>query len=123
MSGLGRHGTVHLTPAQADALLGLAIMALRERRRRDGAALSAHVLDVLDQLDAIAAGRDRCEVASVSAGPVMLGLSVRAAAERLECSPQWVRCLLGAGRLRGHRTGGHWVVDPDDLERFRRRAA
>jgi excisionase family DNA binding protein len=120
-----RLGILQVRPEVAHVLLDLALRALDERRRRDGAPrVPDDLLDALHRLNEIAAGRldegDRCEVASALAGPVMLGLSVRAAAQRLGCSPQWVRCLLGAGRLRGHRTGGVWVVDPDDLERYSR---
>ncbi len=41
-------------------------------------------------------------------------------ARELECSVQWVRALLEAGRLRGCRTRLGWLVDPQSLELYRR---
>ena len=44
-----------------------------------------------------------------------MGLSVVQAAERLRLDASRVRLLLREGRLAGHRFGGSWVVDGDDV--------
>nr|WP_240894910.1 helix-turn-helix domain-containing protein [Kineococcus siccus] len=43
------------------------------------------------------------------------------AAEQLGCSARRVRQLLEAGRLRGHREAGRWVVTVGDLQEFANR--
>jgi excisionase family DNA binding protein len=45
-------------------------------------------------------------------------LSVEQAAQRLRVDESRVRRLLREGRLAGHRFGGSWVVDGDDVARL-----
>lgn len=45
-------------------------------------------------------------------------LTVQQCAERLNFAEQFVRRLLGAGKLPGSKIGGEWRVDPEHLEAF-----
>jgi excisionase family DNA binding protein len=47
-------------------------------------------------------------------------LTTGEAASRLGKSPQGIKWMLGARRLRGVRTRLGWLVDPADVERYKR---
>lgn len=51
--------------------------------------------------------------------PSTLEISARDAAERLECSPRWVRHLLAAGQISGRQIGRTWLIDATSLEDYR----
>src|SRR3954471_17069270 len=65
----------------------------------------------------------RCYVNQPGSGIVherwwVMDLSVEQAAQRLRVDESRVRRLLREGRLAGHRFGGSWVVDGDDVARL-----
>jgi excisionase family DNA binding protein len=48
-------------------------------------------------------------------------LTVAQAADLLGISPQRVRQLISAGRLKAEKAGRDWLIDPPDLEAVRER--
>ena len=47
-------------------------------------------------------------------------LTLREAAERLGMSPATLRWQANEGRLGARKIGTQWVVDPEEVERYRR---
>lgn len=119
-------GSVVIPPAVAGHVLRALVRDLTARVAADGGRLAPGVQRVLFALHAAAQQPvpvQGCDTASVPVSGGTIGLTVDQAAAVLECSPQWVRHLLAAGRLDGHRAGARlWLVDPDSLDAYRKGA-
>src|SRR5262249_7142113 len=122
---LPRSGTV-LPDELAGELLGLLVLGLKARSDRTGAVASPRLQELLYALlagDLRHHGRGTCEPASLPAGPSTLDsaevVSVAEAADGLGCSRQWVRWLIGSGRLRARRSGWAWLIDAASLDAYR----
>jgi excisionase family DNA binding protein len=112
-------GWTVVAPADAPLLLG-ALRAVRRERRRCGSELRAREMALLDVVT-WAAGAAAASFASETAkpppppDPEVSGsageVTVTEAAAALDLSTQYVRRLVGDGRLAGRRTGRAWAID------------
>jgi excisionase family DNA binding protein len=57
--------------------------------------------------------------ATVDHGFAVRMLSTTEVAAVLGCSVQYARRLAQSGRLRAHRVGANWAIDPTDLDAYR----
>lgn len=121
-------GSVTVPAAVAGEVLRALVRDLTARVRLDGGEVSPQVRQLLYALHAATEQAPRveltCDTASVITPPVTVEVTVDQAAAALECTPQWVRHLIGDGRLRARRAGARlWLIDRADLDAYRTGAA
>lgn len=106
-------GSVIVPPAIAREVLRTLVFAITERVRSTGGQPSAATRRLLAALD-VAAERHKQQPEAAEHqeqhSPASEVCTVREAADRMGCSPQWIRHLLTQGRLSGRRAPGGWIV-------------
>ena len=115
---LGPDGSVRIPPRLTGWARSLFDGALQDIRRAGrGGALAGDVLDILDALAAADNGSVHPVAGSLKVGQLV---TVAQAAQALGCGERHVRQLLQDERLAGFKPGGrHWLIDSEELERFR----
>lgn len=117
-------GSVVVSGRLAGWLRSLALRDLREIRRAGrGGDLARDVLEVLDALRLAEVSdrgpiEPRVETLELEVKSGALITSARAAVV-LECDPRSVTRAIAAGRLRGSKVGGQWLISQKELDNFR----
>ena len=114
----GADGSVTIPPRLVGwvrTLIGEALQDIRRAGR--GGALAGDVLDILDALAGADIGSAHPAGETLKVGQLV---TVAQAAQALGCGERHVRQLLQDERLAGFKPGGrHWLIDSEELERFR----
>jgi excisionase family DNA binding protein len=105
-------GSVVVPPALAGEVLRCLLRDLSARVRADGGELSAGVRGLLWGLHAAAVEAEASSVpGTLEAAAARVEIGISDAAQRLGCSPEYVRRLARRGRLSARRVGRTWLVD------------
>lgn len=123
-AALIRHdGSVLIPGAVAGEVLAAIVRDLTARAQRDGGLPTSRAAQVLFALHEAAIRHDETSgtgSAEATSATVNSAVTVTEAAALLECTSRWARHLAETGQIAARRTGRVWLIDADDLERFRR---
>lgn len=116
-------GSVLIPPQLAAEVLRTLVVGATAQARTDGGVIGPGARRLLHQLYE-AAQQDAQQRATFAAesrrsDPDMVEITAQQAADRMGCSPQYVRYLARTGRVRARRAGPSWLIDPDSLDAYR----
>lgn len=109
--------TVVLSDAEATDL-AQAVMAAHQYMRTHGAGLKASVVVLAANIDSSSGNTDNTDNPA-DEHVEHEQIDSAQAAHILGCSERNVRYLVNAGRLPGHKVGGRWQFNRDDITVFR----
>lgn len=115
-------GSVVIPAGTAGEVLRCLVRDLTAQAREHGgqaspaARLLLSALFEAAQQDEARPSTDSSAIGTVPAGCV----TVKQAAQHLECSPRWVRHLAGRGVIKAERAGRAWLIDRQSLDDYRR---
>jgi excisionase family DNA binding protein len=108
-------------PEAARYLLGLVTRALLPEMRGGGVSLTPLGRTVLTELHQASVATPGFADETSPAGSPTVELAVVDAARVIGSSVQWVRRLASSGEVAARRVGRSWLIDADDLDRYRHR--
>lgn len=130
LSGLLRpDGSVVVPPSIAREVLRAIVRDTTQRVRAHGGEIppatrrllfALHESAQRDDTEALAAQQGSASGTPPERSATVDLLTVAEAAERLECSPRYVRRLARSERITARRTAAGWLIDPVSLDHYRR---